>query len=160
MLNLLPWRLNMRLPRTNSDLVRLSCFSCGATNDAKARLSCDERWDDDDPEVMDDAGDLKDEEVEVAVLLRDRLPKTDSRFGLWVLARWWCRGGREGLSGMVMDDDIRGNWRVTSSLSSRPWGVGVTEEVCGRGEEEEDSEERGDDEGRRSRKEVMLREAS
>lgn len=88
------------------------------------------------------------------MLLRDRLPKTDSRLGLWVLARWWWRG-RGGLAGMVIEDDIRGNWRETKTLSSSPRGVGVTEEVCGR-DDGEDKEERGEDEGRRSRKEVIL----
>jgi hypothetical protein len=50
----------------------------------KARLSCDERWDE-VPEVVDGVGDLKEEELDVAVLLRERLPKTDRRFGLRVL---------------------------------------------------------------------------
>ena len=154
MLNLLPWRLRMRLPRTSRDLVRLSCLSGGATKDANPRLSWDERWDDADPEVIDEAGDLYEEEVEAPVLLRDRLPKTDNLLGLWVLARWWWRG-RGGLSDIVVEDDIRGNWREMKTLSSSPRGVGVREEVCGR-DDGEDKEERGEDEGRMSRKEVIF----
>ena len=92
--------------------------------------------------------------MEAPVLLRDRLPKTDNRLGLWVLARWWWRG-RGGLSDMVIEDDIRGSWREMKTLSSSPRGVGVTEEVCGR-DDGEDREERGEDEGRRSRKEVIF----
>jgi hypothetical protein len=36
-------------------------------------------------EVMDETGERRDE-VEVVVLLRERPPKTDNRFGLWARA--------------------------------------------------------------------------
>lgn len=83
MLNLLPCRLMIRLPREKNDLDVLSCFSSPAVE--PDRSSC-ERSDDASREVIDDAGDwrldIREVVVDVVVLLLDRPLKTESRRGL------------------------------------------------------------------------------
>lgn len=78
MLNLLPWRRRMRLPREKRDLVTLSGRS-GRIPAAAVRSSCMAMV---SMEVMEEAGDRKEEAVEVVVLLLERPLKTERRLGL------------------------------------------------------------------------------
>ena len=74
MVNLLPWRRRMRLPREKMDLDVVSCWCLAAG------------WEE-SLEVMEDAGDRRDEDVvvvveEEVVLLLERATKVESRLGL------------------------------------------------------------------------------
>lgn len=80
MLNLLPWRRRMRLPRAKKDLVTLSGLSGRAVGAGGVRSS---GTGSESTEVMEEeAGERKDDAVEVVVLLRERPLKTDKRRGL------------------------------------------------------------------------------
>lgn len=80
MLNLLPWRRRIRLPREKNALV-LSVFSAIEMPAVEPERPSRERSDDASVDVMEDAGDWR-EDVEVVVLLLDRPLKTESRLGL------------------------------------------------------------------------------
>ena len=95
MLNLLPWRRRIRLPREKMDLLTLSGLSGRFTAWGGFRSSCMAQM---SIEVMEDAGEREDEAVEV-VLLLERPLKTERRLGLEAYAverdRTWatCSGG-------------------------------------------------------------------
>src|SRR5699024_9142726 len=75
MLNLLPWRRRIRLPRAKKDLVALSDLSGRV-----ARSSCGGSGADQSAEAMEEGG-RRDEEVELVVLLLERALKTESLLG-------------------------------------------------------------------------------
>jgi hypothetical protein len=105
MLNLLPWRRRMRLPRAKKDLVTLSGLSgraVGAGGGVRSSGTASEST-----EVMEEAGERKDDAVEevVVVLLRERPLKTDRRRGLgaWAVEREraWTGWSGESLEPLV-----------------------------------------------------------
>ena len=78
----------MRLPRERSDFVTLSGRSWRTPAAEPVRSSC-EGSDAASTEVMEEAGERREEVVELVVLLRERPLKTDSRLGLcaWAVDR-------------------------------------------------------------------------
>lgn len=113
MLNLLPWRRRIRLPREKKDLVPLSCLSGRVAAGWAMRSSGTAHV---STEVVEEAPERDDEAVdEEVVLLLERPVKTERRLGLGVLAvereRTWatCSGGS--LEALV---EGRSEWSTSS----------------------------------------------